>query len=249
MSKFNPFSRRKDPPPPPPPTDEELRRQRQQNARQFFESVRQDPHSAPSPSDLPVPMGGQAGDLLAAPAAPHLPAFLDVAQELARARENGLFGGTVRQMRKEADAEAQAGEQVRRRLDACREVIESSEQALKAQNRFQSALYDGHIEQEQKAAELSRARLARLQAERELLAKAHAPLVPEPSAEPAPLPSVRLTDAQIEAMALRIVLQLKMEGDPAAAWQTQRAELYKSLPVNIAREVEAKVREQHGTLA
>lgn len=234
MSKFNPFTRRD-----PEPSDvqaEESGQIRQESARRYFERVREQP-----PNALP---DAHSEGLVPLTEPPQLPTALDVAKELDRARDNGWFNGAVRQTRREADAEAQVGVEIQRKLDARRKIVEQSEKLVQAQNTLKGALFDGQILEERKQTELQRARQERLLAERQYKRTLHSS--PEPG--PVAMPSVLISNEQIHAMALRIVLELKKEAACETRWQAERAKLYNTLPPNIAREVEDTVVELRNSL-
>lgn len=177
---------------------------------------------------------------------------VEVGRELERAKGKGVFTGYLLlwRIRFEAWLEEKVKRQIVRKLSTRKHIAEMQLETVEAETKLKASLYSEHIEEQQQATALSLAKQQRLMTDLATFVskgEAVASGVLPSSAEP--MVSVHVTDDQIEALALRAVLQLGPDdGTGDAAWDTYKKELFRQLPVNVAKEVERRILELRSIL-
>lgn len=187
----------------------------------------------------------------------------DVVRKLELAKGKGMFSGiaTLARLRYEAWLEDKLRVQIDRQLDTREKLAERHSRTVVAENALKSNIYAGQTADQVNMAQLNQARKQRLFTDLDTyVAKMQVsqvgpgtelPALPgcaPPVAAPAATVDVHISDDQIEALAIRAVVNLGPEGAEEDHWEEYRQKLYSQLPQNVAQEVEQRIQEMRSVL-
>src|SRR5579871_2609345 len=192
-------------------------------------------------------------------ASPILSDAHEVARQLDHAKGKTVFSGiaALMRLRYEAWLEERMRVAITRQLEIREKLAERQNQTVKAENSLKTSIYAGQTADQKHLAELNQARKQRLFTDLETyVAKSQVMQgdlpteVHELSASPTASAVVHthISDEQIEALALRAVMNLGTEGSQDDQWEEYRRQLYNQLPSNIAQEVERRIQTMRSVL-
>ena len=179
----------------------------------------------------------------------------DVARELERAKGKGYVGGmfALWRLRHEAALEERMKVEILRKLVTRKAVAEQQSATVEAEIALKKHLHTSKTEDQKNATLFNKAKRERLLSDLEVFARQETLTLGDDGSISAASPSspplsVHVSEAQIEALVLRAVVNLGYENNEDDAWPAYRDDLYQALPHNVAQEVERRILEKRQIL-